>query len=93
MGKGEFEKSWENAFEGADLTPSTHLWTGIEAGIANHEVERYRRGIAYYKWAVAAGILLFAGLGYLGYQSLPTEGSVAIDTDMLIEEAVKQDIK
>ena len=72
MGKGEFEKSWENAFEGADLTPSTHLWTGIEAGIANHEVERYRRGIAYYKWAVAAGILLFAGLGYPGYQSLPT---------------------
>ena len=94
MGKGEFEKSWKEAFEGVDLTPSSQLWTGIEASIANHEVERYRRGIAYYKWAAAAGILLFAGLlGYLGYQSLYSEQSVAIDANKLRNEEVNQDIK
>lgn len=77
MGKGNFEKAWRNAFEGAKLTPSDQLWAGIEAGIANDEVVRYKRGMAYYKWLAAAGILLFTGLlGYIGYQSLSTDSSL-----------------
>ncbi len=77
MGKGNFEKVWRNAFEGAKLTPSDQLWAGIEAGIANDEVVRYKRGMVYYKWLAAAGILLFTGLlGYIGYQSLTTESSL-----------------
>lgn len=77
MGKGNFEKAWRNAFEGAKLTPSDQLWAGIEASIANDEVVRYKRGMVYYKWLAAAGILLFTGLlGYMGYQSLTTESSL-----------------
>ncbi len=81
MGKGKFEKSWRDAFEGAKLTPSDQLWTGIEASIANEEIVRYKRGMVYYKWLAAAGILLFTGLlGYLGYQSLSTESSLTDST-------------
>ena len=81
MGKGEYEKAWKDAFEGARLTPSDRLWMGIEASIANEEVAKYRRGMAYYKWLAAAGILLFAGLlGYLSYQSISMGKSLADNT-------------
>jgi hypothetical protein len=68
-GGHEFEKSWHQAFEGASIEPSERLWVGIEAAIANEDATRYRRGIVYYKWLVAAGLLLFASvLGYMAFQ-------------------------
>ena len=68
-GGHEFEKSWQQAFEGARMEPSERLWVGIEAAIANEDATRYRRGMVYYKWLVAAGLLLFASvLGYLAFQ-------------------------
>jgi hypothetical protein len=42
------------------------LWNGIEAAIANEEAARYRRGMTYYRWVAAAGLILI--VGYLGYR-------------------------
>jgi hypothetical protein len=78
MGKDNFERAWRDVFEGVKLTPSDQSWTVIEASIANEEVARYRRRVAYYQWWAAAGILLFIGLlGYLSYESLTTKNSLA----------------
>ncbi len=70
MGQGNYERKWQQAFEGAEITPPEKLWTGIEASIANGEAAKYKRRAFYYKWLAAAGMVLFAGLlGYLAYQS------------------------
>jgi len=70
MGREAFEKAIQEHFEGAEIQPSESLWAEIEASIANDEVARYRRGMAYYRWVAAAGVLLLVGvLGYLGYDS------------------------
>lgn len=71
MGRDGFERVMKDRFEGAKLQPSEGLWGGIETAIANHEAARYRRGMAYYRWVAAAGVILVAGfLGYLSYQKL-----------------------
>ena len=79
MGKENFERSWHQAFDGAQMEPSERLWVGIEAVIANDDASRYRKGLVYYKWMVAAGILLIASLlGYLGYQQgIPAESTTS----------------
>lgn len=70
MGKGAFEKAWQDAFHKTKIDPSEQVWMGIEASLANDQVSKYRRGLTYYKWVAAAGILLFlALLGYVGYES------------------------
>ncbi len=79
MGQGNYERKWQQAFEGAEITPPEKLWTGIEASIANGEAAKYKRRAFYYKWLAAAGIVLFAGLlGYLAYQSLSLTNSSEI---------------
>lgn len=71
MGQEKFEKNWREAFEGAEMAPSEQVWSGIEAAVANGEAAKYKRRAIYYKWAAAAGLLLFAGmLGYLSIESL-----------------------
>lgn len=83
MERGAFETAFQKRFEGAEIQPAEGLWDGIEAAIANDEVARYKRGIAYYRWIAAAGILLIAGLlGYLGYDSRSTP-NIAQDTESI----------
>jgi hypothetical protein len=93
-GKGNFEKNWEKAFEGAKLEPSKSLWLSIEAAIANEDAVRYRRGLAYYRWLVAAGLLLFASLlGYLAYRPASdtsrtlADGSQNDNTETLVNDS------
>ncbi|GJM29756.1 MAG: hypothetical protein DHS20C17_23910 [Cyclobacteriaceae bacterium] len=73
MGKSEFEKVWRDTFDGAEAEPSDRLWVGIEAGIANEEAARFRRGMAFYRWVAAAGVILVAG--FIGYMALDSQHS------------------
>jgi len=84
MSRGAFEKNWQERFEGAEAEPSKELWVGIEAGIANEEAARFKRGMAFYRWMAAAGVVLIAGL--IGYYLVMTPESVQQVTEDFKQE-------
>ncbi len=87
MGRDNFEQALKERFEGAEIQPSESLWTGIEAAVANEEAARYRKGMAYYRWIAAAGILLLAGIfGYLGFENL--SGDRLTDDSQVLEKNI-----
>lgn len=87
MGRGEFERNWKNRFEDAEAEPSRDLWTGIEASIANAEVARFKRGMAFYKWVAAAGVVLMACLiGYYLTFSPDTNSKLASDQQSKVDQ-------
>jgi|GEM_PF-3659056 len=91
MGQSSFEEKWNEAFEGAEMTPSDGVWTGVEANIANREAARYKRKVVYYRWAVAASVLIIASLlGYYGFQSTENTADSLSDTD-IVENTNNQD--
>lgn len=60
---GDFEKDLQNAFEGAEFTPSPQVWDGVKAGLA----PKKKAGV-FYMWqtyGVAAAILFLFTMGFL----------------------------
>jgi hypothetical protein len=53
-----FEQEWREAFEGAEMPPSAHLWKGIEAELANNESGYYRKRLLFFKLMAAASVAL-----------------------------------
>ena len=86
MGRDNFEKIMRERFEGAEIQPSERLWTGIEAAIANDEASRYKRGMAYYRWIAAAGLILI--LSYLGYRGFDAKTNNNIVDQTEIEQPI-----
>lgn len=60
---GDFEKDLQNAFEGAEFTPSPQVWEGVKAGLA----PKKKVGILYMwqTYGVAAAILFLLTMGFL----------------------------
>ncbi len=60
--KGNFEKAWQDAFEGKEMTPSPDVWMKVDGHLANQESKKFRKGILFYKWTAAASLLLATGI-------------------------------
>lgn len=78
---GDFEKDLQNAFEGAEFTPSPQVWDGVKAGLA----PKKKAGV-FYMWqtyGVAAAILFLFTMGFLFRDELfTTTGSDSPGTEL-----------
>lgn len=81
---GDFEKDLQNAFEGAEFTPSPQVWDGVKAGIA----PKKKVGI-FYMWqtyGIAASIIFLFTMGFLFRDQFFTTGEGAVGTEELSED-------
>lgn len=58
-----FEDQWSEAFGGAEVTPSDHLWASIDGALANKEAGGYKKRIVFFKWVTAASVALAVAFG------------------------------
>lgn len=54
--KQSFEDQWGSAFEGAEMTPSEHVWTSIDGMLANQQASGFKKRILFFKWLAAASV-------------------------------------
>lgn len=90
----DFEKSWKDAFEGAELEPSEDVWLKVDGVLANQEANGFKKTIVYYKYAAAVSLLLLlstALLSYLLFSDENTAQQVANNDDAKVESTVKYD--
>ncbi|MEQ9423211.1 MAG: hypothetical protein RJQ09_02245 [Cyclobacteriaceae bacterium] len=92
-----FEEEWREAFEGAEITPTPQLWKGIEGSLAGMEVNKYRRGVFFYRMLAAASILIAFTLGLILYfqstESTITDGSIASNENMEVTPSTSNDME
>ncbi len=63
----KFEKEWRDAMEEASVTPPPAVWNEIDRKLAYAELSAYKSKVVYYRWAVAAVILLGMFVGVWQY--------------------------
>lgn len=61
--EGKFEKEWQEAFDGMRQEPPSTIWREIDRELTYRELATYKSRNVYYKWAVAAVILIASFLG------------------------------
>ncbi len=65
-----FEKQWSDALDGAEMSPSEHLWTSIDGVLANQQAVVLKRRILIFKWLSAAAVsLMLLALSVLWIQN------------------------
>ncbi len=88
----QFENEWKEVFGGASQTPPDAVWNEIDRKLAYAELSVYKTKATYYRWAVAAILLLAASLGtlqYLYFQQGPDYRlAINVDKPAPMEEAV-----
>ena len=75
--RGGFEKAWEKAFNGAEMTPPEALWSRVESGLYRAETVRYKRRALVFKWMAAASLILATGLAVHNFYLQPESRDVA----------------
>ncbi len=90
--EGKFEKEWRDSLDGAEVTPPSAVWGEIDRNLAYAELSVYKSRNLYYKWAVAAILLIAVSLStfqFLYFQS--NEGDIIADyIQILAPENVNQ---
>ncbi|MGK7396736.1 MAG: hypothetical protein ACNS62_19320 [Candidatus Cyclobacteriaceae bacterium M3_2C_046] len=66
----EFEDEWQKAFEQAELKPSEEVWSKVDAFMANHKADKYKKSIFFYRMTAAASVLLAIMFGLISYFQL-----------------------
>nr|MDQ3395050.1 hypothetical protein [Bacteroidota bacterium] len=56
--QSNFEKSWKEAFEGAEIDPSEDVWLKIDNVLANQETKGLKKSVVFYRYAAIASFLL-----------------------------------
>ena len=54
--RGKFEQTWQDAFDGKEMSPSPDVWQNLDRHLANQESKMYKKGIFIYKWIAAASV-------------------------------------
>lgn len=69
--KRSFEDQWGEAFDQAEQAPPAHIWTALDAQLANQEAKEYKKRLLIFQWSAAACVALLAlfGVGYWASQS------------------------
>lgn len=79
----KFEQTWQEAFAGAEQTPSEGVWMSIERTLAVSEGSVMKRRVVFYQRLAAAAVLFALALGtittyyYLETPSSETTGSLS----------------
>jgi hypothetical protein len=53
-----FENQWNAAFDGAEMTPSEHVWVSIDGALANQEAGVFKKRMLFFKWVAAASVTI-----------------------------------
>ncbi len=80
--KGRFEQEWTNAFEGAALEPSEHVWNKVELSLANAANSSARKRLLVFKLLAAASVSFALSIG--GWQWYKTQSNSLLE-DRVVE--------
>jgi hypothetical protein len=71
---GDWEKGWQQALEGAEITPPVRAWKGVEQHLLSVQLKKYKRRAFWFQQLAAAAILLLILVsGYSIYVANPVE--------------------
>jgi hypothetical protein len=86
----KFEENWKQAFEGAEMAPSEHVWANVELDLAADENLRMKKRVVFYQRMAAGLVLLCASLGTYVWINRPTGQSLAVVTETQQSQANNQ---
>jgi hypothetical protein len=88
----KFEQAWKDLFESAEIQPREEIWTKIDSGLANRQLNRYRKKVLFYKLLAAASIVLALGIGYFsnldGFRSEDSGNPIVNEEENARDQAV-----
>lgn len=73
MERQKFEESWTNAFEQAEVNPSSEVWTNVELELERQEGGKLKRRILFYKMLAAASVVFAMAVAGVGYYNTYVE--------------------
>ncbi len=73
--ESNFEQEWREALDQASVTPPATVWNNVDRGLAYAELSVYKSKQLYYKWAVAAVVLLAISLSAFQYMYFQNRNS------------------
>jgi hypothetical protein len=73
MEKGDFERKWSNAFEGAEVSPSDAVWTNVELDLERAAGGKMKKRILFYKMLAAASLVFAMGVAGVYYLQVTPE--------------------
>ncbi len=91
--KGNFEKEWQDAFEGKEMTPSPDVWMKVDGHLANQESKKYRKGIFFYKWTAAASLIVATAISlfYIYDVQKPSTDQISTTSTNQVESVIDND--
>ncbi len=75
-----FEEQFQDAFEGAEITPSEQVWNKVDASLTSGDSGKFRKRLLVLQLMTAASLALAIGVGGVNIfwdRSNPTESQVA----------------
>lgn len=85
-----FEAQWRKQFMDQEVVPAEKVWDRVGAGIANQQVNKYKRRLLFYKFVAAASVVFALVIGsfslYNWYDS-PDENLVALESIDLLNNS------
>src|SRR5690606_9978975 len=73
MEKGDFERKWSNAFEGAEVSPSDAVWTNIGLDLGRAAGGKMKQRSLFYKMLAAASLVFAMGVAGVYYLRVAPE--------------------
>jgi len=85
MERENFEESWRDAFEKAEISPSEKVWTNIELDLEKEKGGNLKKRLVFYQMLAAASVVFAIGMGALGWYynfstQYPTGNNLTLDT-------------
>lgn len=68
--RSEFENSWQEAFDHAEMKPDDRVWKNLDASLTQGDNNKYKKRIVLYKWVAAASLLIGLGLSYFAVDNI-----------------------
>jgi hypothetical protein len=65
MENNDYERQWQEAFKGAEISPAGSVWSSVELALEKASGLTLKRRIRYYKLMAAASLIISLGLGAL----------------------------